>query len=111
MICQSNENFYREVINVQALIDHRVDGLLVSISKTTREFNHLHNALDNGIPMVFFDRICDEIETDRVITDDFEGARVATTHLIECGCKKIMHLAAPRHLLIGKHRYDGYLQA
>jgi DNA-binding LacI/PurR family transcriptional regulator len=111
MICQSNENFYREVINVQALIDHRVDGLLVSISKTTREFNHLHNALDNGIPMVFFDRICDQIETDRVVTDDFEGARVATTHLIECGCKKIMHLAAPRHLLIGKHRYDGYLQA
>lgn len=111
MICQSNENYYREVINMQALLDHRVDGLLVSISKTTREFNHLHSAIDNGIPMVFFDRICDEIESDRVITDDFEGARIATTHLIECGCKNIMHLAAPRHLLIGKNRHDGYLQA
>jgi len=111
MICQSNENFYREVINLQALLDHRVDGLLVSISKTTREFNHLHNALDSGIPMVFFDRICDEIDTDRVITDDFEGARIATTHLIETGCQKILHLAAPRHLLIGKNRYEGYVQA
>lgn len=111
MICQSNENYYREVINMQALLDHRVDGLLVSISKTTREFNHLHSAIDNSIPMVFFDRICDEIESDRVITDDFEGARIATTHLIECGCKNIMHLAAPRHLLIGKNRHDGYLQA
>src|SRR5690554_209792 len=111
MICQSNENFYREVINLQALLDHRVDGLLVSISKTTREFNHLHNALDSGIPMVFFDRICDEIDTDRVITDDFEGARIATTHLIETGCQKILHLAAPRHLLIGKNRYEGYAQA
>ena len=111
MICQSNENFYREVINLQALLDHRVDGLLVSISKTTREFNHLHNALDSGIPMVFFDRICDEIDTDRVITDDFEGARIATTHLIETGCRKILHLAAPRHLLIGKNRYEGYAQA
>lgn len=111
MICQSNENYYREVINMQALLDHRVDGLLVSISKTTREFNHLHSAIDNGIPMVFFDRVCDEIESDRVITDDFEGARIATTHLIESGCKNIMHLAAPRHLLIGKNRHDGYLQA
>ena len=111
MICQSNENFYREVINLQALLDHRVDGLLVSISKTTREFNHLHNALDSGIPMVFFDRICDEIDTDRVITDDFEGARIATTHLIETGCQKILYLAAPRHLMIGKNRYEGYVQA
>lgn len=111
MICQSNENYYREVINLQALLDHRVDGLLVSISKTTREFNHLHNALDSGIPVVFFDRICEELDTDRVITDDFEGARIATTHLIETGCQKIMHLAAPRHLLIGKNRYEGYAQA
>ncbi|TCO09690.1 LacI family DNA-binding transcriptional regulator [Natronoflexus pectinivorans] len=111
MICQSNENYYREVINTQALLDHRVDGLLVSISKTTKEFNHLQTAIDNGTPVVFFDRICDEIETDRVITDDFEGARVATEHLIECGCKKILHLAAPKHLLIGKKRYEGYCHA
>ena len=111
MICQSNENYYREVINTQALLDHRVDGLLVSISKTTREFNHLKTALDNGIPVVFFDRICDEVETDRVLTDDFEGARIAVTHLIERGSKNILHLAAPKHLLIGKNRLDGYKQA
>jgi len=111
MICQSNENYYREVINTQALLDHRVDGLLVSISKTTREFNHLKTALDNGTPIVFFDRICDEIESDRVLTDDFEGARVATSHLIVQGRKNIMHLAAPKHLLIGKNRMEGYKQA
>lgn len=111
MICQSNENYYREVINTQALLDHRVDGLLVSLSKTTREFNHLKTAIDNGIPIVFFDRICDEIESDRVLTDDFEGARVATSHLIERGSKKILHLAAPKHLLIGKNRMEGYKQA
>src|SRR5690554_7317236 len=87
---------YTTLFRSQALLDHRVDGLLVSISKTTREFNHLHNALDSGIPMVFFDRICDELDTDRVITDDFEGARIATTHLIETGCQKILHLAAPQ---------------
>lgn len=111
MICQSNENYYREVINTQALLDHRVDGLLVSISKTTREFNHLKTAVDNGTPIVFFDRICDEIESDRVLTDDFEGARIATSHLIDRGSKNILHLAAPRHLLIGKNRMEGYKQA
>ena len=111
MICQSNENYYREVINTQALLDHRVDGLLVSISKTTREFNHLKTAVDNGTPIVFFDRICDEIESDRVLTDDFEGARIATAHLIDRGAKNILHLAAPKHLLIGKNRLEGYKQA
>ena len=111
MICQSNENYHRELINIQALLDHRVDGLLVSISKTTRDFEHLHNAVNNGIPVVFFDRICDEVETDRVVTDDFEGARLATTHLIECGCRNILHLATTENLLIGKNRYLGYLQA
>jgi hypothetical protein len=53
----------------------------------------------------------DEVETDRVVTDDFEGARLATTHLIECGCRNILHLATTENLLIGKNRYLGYLQA
>lgn len=111
MICQSNENYQREVIDTQALIDHRVDGILVSLSKTTRDFSHLKNAYDNGIPMVFFDRICDEILTDRVITDDFNGANIATSHLIDRGCKRIIHLSAPQHLVIGKQRKDGYIHA
>jgi DNA-binding LacI/PurR family transcriptional regulator len=111
MICQSNENYQREVTDTQALIDHRVDGLLVSLSKTTRDFSHLKNAFDNGIPMVFFDRICEEIETDRVITDDFEGANIATSHLIEKGCKNILHLSAPQHLIIGRQRKEGYIHA
>ncbi|WP_291861567.1 LacI family DNA-binding transcriptional regulator [Marinilabilia sp.] len=111
MICQSNENYQREVIDTQALIDHRVDGILVSVSKTTRDYNHLRNAYDNGIPMVFFDRIVEEIKTDRVITDDFQGAQIATSHLIERGCKNILHLAAPQHLVIGSRRKEGYLKA
>jgi len=111
MICQSNENYQREVVDTQALIDHRVDGILVSVSKTTKNYDHLRNAYDNGIPMVFFDRIVEEIKTDRVITDDFQGANIATSHLIERGCKNILHLAAPQHLSIGSKRKEGYLHA
>ncbi|MGQ1946090.1 LacI family DNA-binding transcriptional regulator [Geofilum sp. OHC36d9] len=111
MICQSNENYLREVTNIQALMDLRVDGLLVSMSKTTKDFTHFRNVIDDGTPIVFFDRICDQIESDRVIFDDFEGARIATTHLIDTGAKNILHLSASRHLLIGKNRYLGYCQA
>jgi len=111
IICQTNENYQREVIDLQALIDNRVDGILVSMSKNTHEFTHFENLRENGVPVVFFDRICEQINSDRVIADDFEGARIATRHLIEKGCKKIMHLAAPQHLLIGKNRKEGYCSA
>jgi len=111
IICQTNENYQREVIDLQALIDNRVDGILVSMSKNTHEFTHFDNVIENGVPMVFFDRICEAISSDRVIADDFEGARIATHHLIKKGCKRIMHLAAPQHLLIGKYRKEGYCSA
>jgi DNA-binding LacI/PurR family transcriptional regulator len=111
MICQSNEDFRREEINVQALLDHRVDGLLVCISKTTSNFEHLKSVFRSQIPMVFLDRVCTEIETDRVTTDDFNGARMITAHLIECGCRRILHLGTKPQLLIGQDRQQGYLQA
>lgn len=111
MICQSNEDFQREEINVQALLDHRVDGLLVCISKSTNDFSHFKNVYKSQVPMVFLDRICKEIETDRVITDDFNGARLITNHLFETGCRRILHLGTFPQLLIGQDRQQGYLQA
>lgn len=111
IICQSNENQHREAINLQTLIDQRVDGILVSLSKTTQVFDHFREAIDNGIPIVFYDRVSDEIDGDKVITDDFEGGRIATEHLISRGCKNILHLAAPQHLLIGRLRKNGYCEA
>ena len=111
MICQSNEDPEREKDNLQALLDHRVDGILVSVSKHTSNFDHFKKAIENGTPVVFYDRISDELATDRVITNDYEGARLATTHLIETGRRKILHLAAPGHMLVGKERLRGYQQA
>ena len=73
IVCQSNENYDREVINAQALISNRVDGVLASISKNTFDFEHYRNVINQGIPLVFFDRICPEINTDRVIINDEEG--------------------------------------
>ncbi|MDK2910844.1 MAG: LacI family transcriptional regulator [Bacteroidales bacterium] len=111
IICQSNENQFRESTNLQTLIDHRVDGIIVSMSKSTTNFHHFKKAHDDGIPMVFFDRICDAVETDRVVMDDFEGGRLATEYLINKGCRNILHLAAAPNLLIGRNRRDGYIEA
>lgn len=111
IICQSNEDYQREVINTQVLLDNRVDGIIISMSKTTTDPAHFKDLIDSGIPVVFFDRVCEDVETDRVVIADFEGALLATSHLIERGCKKILHFASPQHLLIGRLRLQGYLKA
>lgn len=111
MICQSNEDFSREEVNLQALLDHRVDGLLVSISKGTTDCTHFERVRENGIPLVFIDRVCWKIDADRIITDDYHGARLVCTHLIERGCRHILHLGTPQDLAIGVERYRGYCQA
>ncbi|MFZ5939784.1 MAG: LacI family DNA-binding transcriptional regulator [Bacteroidota bacterium] len=111
MLFQSNESYEKEVLNTQALLSSRVDGVLVSISKTSMKFQHFRDLMDNGVPVVFFDRACDEVETDKVIVDDFNGAFMAVELLIKGGSRRIAHLAAPQHLQIGYQRQRGYITA
>lgn len=111
ILCQTNESEVRERNCIQNMIDMRVDGFLISISKNTTDFSHLKRLNDDGIPIVFFDRVCQEIPSHRVITDDFEGARIATRHLINSGCKNIAHLTGASSLIISQQRRDGYLTA
>lgn len=111
MIFQSNESYEREVLNTKALSLTMVDGLLVSLSKETKQFDHLQDLQDRGFPLVFFDRVCNEIQADRVIVDDAGGAYAATKHLIENGCRKIAFFSGPQHLFIVQNRMSGYLKA
>jgi DNA-binding LacI/PurR family transcriptional regulator len=111
IICQSNELFAREVSNTRALMAHRVDGVLVSVSKETKDTQHFGDLRNNGIPIVFYDRIIPGFSADQVIVDDFEAAYLATRHLIEGGRRRILHFAGPQNLLIGQQRKDGFLKA
>lgn len=111
IICQSNEMYNREVSNAKALRSHRVDGVLVSVSKETNNYSHLKYLQDGNIPLVFFDRIVPEIQSDCVIIDDKDAAYRATKHMIEAGRKRIAHFAAPQNLIIGRDRKEGYLEA
>ncbi len=111
IISQSNESFEREVSDTKAMIAHRVDGLLVSVSKETSDFTHFKEVQDRGVPIVFFDRICEDINTSRVVIDDFEAAFKAVEHLIATGKKNIAHLYGDLNLVICKKRLEGYKAA
>ncbi len=111
IICQSNEKYEREVANTKTLLANRVDGILVSISKETKKFDHIYNIKENGVPLVFYDRTVPECNADQVIIDDLDAAYRATKHLIDSGRKNIVHFSGPQNLLIGQQRKEGYLMA
>ncbi len=111
MICQSAEKYEREVSNSQMLYSNRVEGLLVSLSKNTDNFDHLKFFHDNNIPVVFFDRGTDDFPCDQVLIDDYQAAFNATEFLINRGHKKLIHLSAPQNLNIGSGRYRGFYDA
>jgi DNA-binding LacI/PurR family transcriptional regulator len=111
MFCQSNESSEREIKAVETLLSSRVAGILVSVTKQTCNFDHFRRIQETGIPLVFFDRICDEIDTDKVVVDDEAGAYDAVKHLIEIGCQNIVHLSGPQNLNIGRNRKNGFIRA
>ncbi|MER0438759.1 substrate-binding domain-containing protein [Emticicia sp. W12TSBA100-4] len=111
MICQSNESHSTEVLNVQALMASRVDGLLISHSKETNSFEHIKLHLRKGVPIVHFDRVCDELNTAKVILEDFDGSFALVEHLIKKGCRRIAAFAGPEDLLISQKRLNGYKAA
>ncbi|RFS14119.1 LacI family DNA-binding transcriptional regulator [Emticicia sp. C21] len=111
MICQSNESHHTETLNVQALVASRVDGLLISHSKETNSFEHVKLQLKKGVPIVHFDRVCNEVDTAKVIQEDFSGGFALVEHLILQGYKRIAVFAGPTDLLISKARIDGYRAA
>lgn len=111
IITQSNESFDREARDIKALFNSRVDGMLLSISRETTNYEHIESILSKGVPIVFFDRMYNNPNTSKVIVDDYVGAKEAVTHLIEQGCKRIAHLQAAPNLLISEDRLRGYKDA
>jgi DNA-binding LacI/PurR family transcriptional regulator len=111
IICQSNEMADREKANVKTLLASQVDGILVSVSKETKDFSHLEKIRKNEVPLIFYDRIVPGFVADQVIIDDFDAACRATRHLVDSGRKRIAHFAGPQNLLIGQQRKEGYKKA
>lgn len=111
VISQSNDLAAKEINIVQSMFSNRVDGLIISIAMHTNTFEHLKLFRKKHIPLVFFDRAVPEIETDKIVVDDFAGGFRVTQHLIDQGYKRIGHLAGPQNLMTYLDRKSGYIEA
>lgn len=111
IIAQSRESFEREMLNLQYLTSRSIDGLIVSVSTETKDFSYYKELHQRGMPIVFFDRIVDEIDTHKVIADNYKGAYDATHHLIMSGYCNIAIMCNAEGLSISKERLAGYAAA
>jgi DNA-binding LacI/PurR family transcriptional regulator len=111
IISQSHESFEREMVTIQHLASRSVDGLLISLSNETTDLSHLKQLHEKGLPIVFFDRITDEINTHKVTANNFAGAFGATELLVKKGFRHIAHITNSPNLSITRERLKGYREA
>lgn len=111
LIYLTHEDVQKEVEITKLLQNGRVDGIMMSISEQTSDTMHLQALREKEIPLVFFDRIVDNLDAPKITTDDYNCGIKATEHLIENGCKRIAFLSISQNLSISNKRLNGYLEA
>ncbi len=114
IICMSNESFDKEVLNMEMLANGSIDGFIMSLAKETQfkgDFHHINEVMSQGMPVVMFDRVTNEILCDKVIIDDKLAAYEAVLYLINIGKKKIAIVTTEDYVSVGKLRTDGYTKA
>ncbi|MBC6700193.1 LacI family DNA-binding transcriptional regulator [Hymenobacter puniceus] len=111
LIYLTHDDFEREVAITQYLTGGRVDGLLMSVASGSKDFTHLQKLHASKPAIVFFDRVCEALQTAHVTTNDYESGYRATQHLLQAGCHHIAHLLISGNLSIGRMRMQGYQAA
>lgn len=114
IVCLSDESFDKEVINMEMLATGSTDGFIMSLSKETqqkKDFHHIQEVINQGMPVVMFDRITNDVLCDKVIIDDQMAAYEAVDFLVNKGFKKIALVTTVDYVSVGKLRTDGYINA
>ena len=114
LVCLSDNSFDKEVLNLEVLANGSTDGFILSLAKETlqkKDYHHLKEVTNQGMPLVLFDRVVDEVQCDKVIIDDGIGAQKAVQYLIDTGCKNIALISTVDYVSVGKLRTAGYLKA
>lgn len=114
IMCISNESLEKEAHTMEMLSNGTIDGFILSVSEEAQKqnnYDHFKEIINDGTPIVMFDRIAEGIECDKVVVDDFDSALDSTQRLIDLGCKNIALLSSVDNLSVGKLRYEGYLKA
>ncbi|BDB51928.1 LacI family DNA-binding transcriptional regulator [Flavobacterium ammonificans] len=114
IMCISNESLEKEAHTLEMLSNGTIDGFILSVSEEAQKqnnYDHFKEIINDGTPIVMFDRIAEGIECDKVVVDDFDSALNSTQRLIDLGCKNIALLSSVDNLSVGKLRFEGYLKA
>lgn len=114
IICLSDDSFDKEVLNMELLANGSIDGFIMSLSKETqqkKDFHHISEVINQGMPVVMFDRVTNDILCDKVIINDELAAYEAVQSLIDKGRKKIALVTTVDYVSVGKYRTDGYTKA
>src|SRR5690606_12406811 len=114
IVCLSNESFDREVINMEMLANGSIDGFIMSLSKETQfkgDYHHITEIINQGMPVVMFDRVTNDILCDKVIIDDKSAAYDAVQSLVNAGKKRIALVTTVDYVSVGKLRTDGYTKS
>ncbi len=111
MVAQSRESYEREVEICESFMKNKVCGIIVSQAKDTEHYEHFKKLVDNGIPLVFYDRICPALNASRVVVDDYQGTYKAVSYMIETGCKRLAFFGANMNMEISKNRLNGFKDA
>ncbi|SEO33746.1 transcriptional regulator, LacI family [Mucilaginibacter gossypiicola] len=110
-ISQSLETMKKEASNAKAMLNNRVDGLLVSVAYDTTSFDHFEPFIKRNIPVIFFDRVFDHAMCPQIYIDNYKAAFDITNHLIKQGCKKIVHIGGNQLRNVYSERFQGYKKA
>ena len=114
IICLSDDSFDKEVLNMEMLANGSIDGFIMSLSKETQfkgDYHHITEVISQGMPVVMFDRVTNDILCDKVIINDELAAYEAVQSLIDKGKKKIALVTTVDYVSVGKFRTDGYTKA
>lgn len=111
ILSQSNDSYNKEIKNAEALFAARVDGVIISFAMETKNYDHFMPFVNKNIPILQFDRTYQNLESNRVIIDNYKASVDATEYLIKTGCKNIGHLAGLQYREIYRLRTQGYIDA
>jgi LacI family transcriptional regulator len=111
MVYLTHEDVSREASIIREFRNGRVDGVLMSVSAGEKKPDHLLELSSADLPVVFFDRVYEEMQATNVVTNDLESGYAAAMHLIDKGCKRLSFLSLEGNLEIVQHRQKGFLKA
>jgi LacI family transcriptional regulator len=111
LLYRTDDIFEKEVSFVNYLNNGKVDGIIMSVSGEANDHNYLRQLESKNIPVVFFDRVYEDIDAAKVTTNDYDSSFAATEHLLQTGCKRVAYLVVNKSISIGQVRMQGYMDA